>query len=124
MGIDQLPQATLITGALIEMSVKSEIINIGVIGAGARACVANAVLKLSPQLKMTKIYDPDEQACKRWIAESGSTECMICSSEQEIFSDPQRKRNQVRRNSWKRWNRQTRGTILPPLKMPLHLRPF
>ncbi len=89
MGIDQLPQATLITGALIEMSVKSEIINIGVIGAGARACVANAVLKLSPQLKMTKIYDPDEQACKRWIAESGSTECMICSSEQEIFSDPQ-----------------------------------
>lgn len=64
-------------------------INIGVIGAGARACVANAVLKLSGQLKMTRIYDPDTQACRRWINESDSRECIICGSEEEIFSDPQ-----------------------------------
>ena len=56
-------------------------INIGVIGAGARACVANAV--------MTRIYDPDTQACRRWINESDSRECIICGSEEEIFSDPQ-----------------------------------
>lgn len=71
------------------MSCNNQNINIGVIGAGARACVANSVLKLSSQLKMTRIFDPDTKACMRWINESNSPECVICSNEEEIFSDPQ-----------------------------------
>lgn len=71
------------------MSDNSSVMRIGVIGAGLRACVANSVLSLSDRLHMTKIYDPDADACRKWIKQSNSANCVICSSEEEIFADPE-----------------------------------
>jgi len=65
-----------------------KIIKVGVIGAGARACVLKNLLVADKRVKLGRIFDPDVKACQRWINETDSHDALICKDYKEITTAP------------------------------------